>query len=247
MPDVYRSAMATVLELARVAGEQPKTKPHRASRSNAPQSESAPAQSGGAADSGDAQISAGVSQETGEGGQGAAPAAQASTEAPSKSRRSKAAAKAKSQAKEQEKPTAAPGEDKATFAAKVRAGKSLEARPGFGSREDAVLWLRATLDGDPALENLTASYEQEVNAELPGDADKLIDHSASIKGELARSEFRVLPETWPGWTPTGQELPGLLVALAFLCLGASVCYNLLKSIASLRPLAAMSVSAKDKR
>lgn len=249
VPDVYRSAMATVLELAPVAGELPKPKPHRASRSSAPQGESAPVQAGGAADSSDAQISAGVSQETGEGGQGAAPAAQASTEAPSKARRSKAAsaAKAKSPAKEQEKSAAASGEDKAPFAAKIRAGKALEARPGFASREDAVLWLRATLEGDPALENLTAAYEQEVDAQLSGDADKLIDHSASIKGELARSEFRVLPEKWPGWTPTGQELPGLLVALAFLCLGAPVCYNLLKSIASLRPLAAMPVSAKDKR
>ena len=157
------------------------------------------------------------------------------------------ATKQKSTAKDREKSAAAPGEDRAIVEAKARAGKALESRPGFASREDAVLWLRATLDGDPALENLAAAYEQEVNADLAGDADKLIDHSASIKRELARSEFRVLPETWPGWTPTSQELPGLLVALAFLCLGAPICYNLLKSIASLRPLPAIPVNSKDKK
>jgi hypothetical protein len=128
------------------------------------------------------------------------------------------------------------GEDKATIEAKTRALKALEARPGFASREDAVLWLRDTLDGDIALENLAASYEQEVNAELPGDADKLIDHSASIKRDLDRSALRLFPDPWTGWTPIGSELPGLLIAIAFLSLGAPICYNLLKKIASLRPL-----------
>ena len=120
--------------------------------------------------------------------------------------------------------------------AKARAAKALQARPGFASREDAVLWLRATLDGDPALENLVAVYEQELNNQLAGDADKLIDHSASIKRQLARSEFRVLPEEWPGWKPTDQELPGLLLSIVLLTLGAPLCYNLLKILASLRPL-----------
>jgi len=121
-------------------------------------------------------------------------------------------------------------------AAKVRAAKALEARPGFASREDAVLWLRATLDGDPALENLAASYEQEVNTDLAGDADKLIDHSASIKRELARTGFQLLPEKSQGWIPNERELPGLLISIVFLCLGTTFCYNLLKAIASLRPL-----------
>jgi hypothetical protein len=171
------------------------------------------------------------------------------TEASTKGRGNKTptAAKTKAATADRVKSGATSGEDKATLEAKTRAGKALQSRPGFASREDAVLWLRATLDGDPALENLSAAYEQEVNAELAGDADKLIDHSASMKRELARSEFRVLPETWPGWMPTGQELPGLLVALAFLCLGAPLCYNMLKGVASLRPLPVMAANVKDKK
>jgi len=131
--------------------------------------------------------------------------------------------------------------------AKARAAKALETRPGFASREDAVIWLRATLDGDPALENLIASYEQEVNTDLTGDADKLIDHSASIKRELARTELQLIPGTWQGWKPADHELPGLLVALVFLCLGAPFCYNMLKSIASLRPLSVMKQEKRAER
>jgi hypothetical protein len=249
VPDVYRSAMAAVLEVAPVATEQPKAKPHRASRNGAAAGDTATAPSGGTADPSDVQTSASVSPEAGEGGQATPAAGKAPTGSSTKGRGSKSgtATKQKSTAKDREKSAAAPGEDRAIVEAKARAGKALESRPGFASREDAVLWLRATLDGDPALENLAAAYEQEVNADLAGDADKLIDHSASIKRELARSEFRVLPETWPGWTPTSQELPGLLVALAFLCLGAPICYNLLKSIASLRPLPAIPVNSKDKK
>src|SRR5579862_851270 len=250
VPDVYRSAMAIVLDLAPATAEQQKPKPRRVSRNSAASADSASAQSGGAPDPSDAQSSANVAQDTGEGAQGEPPSAQTATGAPSKGRGSKkATAKLKPTTKDREKSAtaAAPGEDRVTMEAKARAGKALESRPGFASREDAVLWLRATLEGNPALQNLTAAYEQEVNGQLAGDADKLIDHSASIKAELARSEFRVTPEPWPGWEPTSQELPGLLVVLAFLCLGAPICYNMLKSIASLRPHPVVSVSTKDKR
>lgn len=249
VPDVYRSAMAAVLEVAPVTTEQPKAKPRRASRNSAAAADTSTEPSGSSADTSDVQASASGAPEAGENGQSAPAAAQSPTGSSTKRRGSKTAtaAKQKSTTKDREKSAAAPGEDRATLEAKARAGKALESRPGFASREDAVLWLRANLDGDPALENLAAAYEQEVNADLAGDADKLMDHSASIKRELARSEFRVLPETWPGWTPTGQELPGLLVALAFLCLGAPICYNLLKSVASLRPLPAIPVNAKDKK
>ena len=110
--------------------------------------------------------------------------------------------------------------------------------PGFASREDAVSWLQATVDEDPALENLVTAYEQEVNGDLVSDADKLIDHSASLKRELARSESQLLPEKWQGWKPVKHELPGLLVAMAVLSLGAPFWYNRLKSLASLRPMRA---------
>ena len=46
----------------------------------------------------------------------------------------------------------------------------------------------------PARENLAAAYQQEVNAELVSDSDKLIDESASLKSELARSEFELFPD-----------------------------------------------------
>ncbi len=239
VPDVYRKAMIAVLEVTPTTTEQPKPKPRRVSHSTTvPPSGGSPSLStSGPEAANEIQISTGVSQAAGEGSQAVPAVSQALTETPPKVRDNRvASAKAKSTAKEQEKPAVTPKEDPETLAAKVRAAKALEARPGFASREDAVLWLRTTLEGDPALENLAASYEQEVNTDLAGDADKLIDHSASIKRELARTEFQLLPEKSRGWTTNEHELPGLLISVVLLCLGAPLCYNLFKAIASLRPL-----------
>lgn len=243
VPDVYRSAMAAVLASAPAAADQPKPKPHRATHSSAASSPdgSQPLPNAGSAAANDSLVSVSITQAEGERGQTAPSGNPATPGAPAKERESRLAppAKSKTVTRAQEKSASVPGEDRATIEAKFRAGKALEARPGFASREDAVLWLRSTLDGDPALENLVAVYDQQVNTELVGDADKLIDHSASIKRELARSEFRVLPEEWPGWKPTESEIPGYLLALALLCLGAPLCYNTLKAVASLRPLPIM--------
>jgi hypothetical protein len=134
--------------------------------------------------------------------------------------------------------TASPTEDRVTAEAKVKATQALEAEPGFASRDDAESWLRTTLDGNPARESLVAAYQQEVNAELVSDADKLIDESASLKSELARSEFKLFPDR-RGWLQSLNEVPGLLVTVAFLSLGAAFWYNTLKSLASLRPLLAI--------
>jgi hypothetical protein len=248
VPDVYRKAMVVVLEPTPATTEQPKPRPRHASRSIAvpPKGGSQPLSSGGHAVPNQIQVSTSVPMAVGETGQAAPAITQSLPDASAKELENRAAtlAKPKVPTREREKSGAAPGADKATIEAKARAAKALEARPGFASREDAVLWLDAILDGDPALENLAATYEQEVNTELIGDADRLIDHSASIKRELARTEFQLIPEKWPDWKPTDHELPGLLVALVFLCLGAPFCYNMLKVIASLRPLPAMK---QDKR
>lgn len=144
----------------------------------------------------------------------------------------------KARAKEREKvvstPAPAPAEDSVTAAAKSKAMHALETAPGFASREEAVSWLRLTLDGNPARESLAAAYEQEVNAALVGDSDKLIDQSVSLKSELARSEFKLFQDD--GRSPlSSTEVPSLLVTVAFLSLGAAFCYNTLKNLASLRP------------
>jgi hypothetical protein len=142
----------------------------------------------------------------------------------------------KGRAKEREKVVSppAPTEDSVTAAAKSKAMQALETAPGFASREEAVSWLRLTLNGNPARESLTAAYEQEVNAALVSDSDKLIDQSASLKSELARSEFKLFQDD--GRSPlSSTEVPSLLVTVAFLSLGAAFCYNTLKNLASLRP------------
>jgi hypothetical protein len=160
-----------------------------------------------------------------------------------------AARKPKISAKDREKHTAAPAprEDKVTLEAKAKATKALEATAGFASREDAISWLRTTLEGDAALPKLLIAYDQEVNSALSSDADRLIDHSASMKRQLDRSEFQLLPEKWTGWVPTQQELPGLLVTVAFLSLGAAFWYSTLKNVASLRPLLARKLEQQHPR
>ncbi|MGH9680550.1 MAG: hypothetical protein ACRD4Y_11430 [Candidatus Acidiferrales bacterium] len=155
--------------------------------------------------------------------------------------------KARSSATAAEKLELSTAEDGPMMQAKERASKALEAVPGFASREDAVSWLRATLNSDPALDILAANYEQAVNSQLASDADKLIDRSASLQHDLANSELQLIPEKWLGWKPNGNELPGLLLTLALLSLGASVCYNLLKSAASLRPVASTGTSVHSER
>lgn len=142
--------------------------------------------------------------------------------------------------------TEAPTEDRVTAEAKAKAAQALEAEPGFASREDAESWLRTTLDGNPARASLAATYQQEVNAELVSDSDKLIDEAASLKSELARSEFKLFPDG-RGWPQSLNQVPGLLVTVAFLSLGAAFWYNTLKRIASLRPQLAIRQDRERKR
>jgi hypothetical protein len=246
VPDVYRTAMLAVLEFTPATTEQSKPKPRHSSRTGAAPSPGGSPTVPSADPAKPSDIPTSAPQAAEEAGQTMPPFARAIAETLKKERKNKVVAppENKSSGKEQEKSGATAGEDKATIEAKAKAAKALETRPGFASREDADIWLRATLEGDPALENLASAYEQEVNTHLVGDADKLIDHSASIKRELARTKFQLFPEIWPGWKPTEHELPGLLVAVAFLCLGAPLCYNLLKAVASLRPL---PVAKQDKQ
>lgn len=138
----------------------------------------------------------------------------------------------KGRAKERERvaATAAPSEDIVTAGAKSKAMHELETVAGFVSREEAEDWLRRTLDGNPARESLAATYQRELNAELVSDSDKLSDQSASLKSELARSQFRLFQDE-----RGSREIPGLLITIALLSLGAAFWYNKLRNLASLRP------------
>jgi hypothetical protein len=156
--------------------------------------------------------------------------------------------KRKGRAREREKAaaTAAPAEDFVTAEAKFKAMHALETAPGFASREEAESWLRMTLDGNPASESLVATYQQEVNAELVSDSDKVIDQSASLKSELARSEFKLFQDERRS-PLSSSDVPGLLVTVAFLSLGAAFCYNTLKNLVSLRPQLAAKQDGERKQ
>lgn len=232
VPDIYRKAMVEVLQSTPISVEQTKSKSRHSSRHTSPvQSDRVQAAS---QELSDGLVPAGV-QPTPEGS------------LRKSGHRSLRSSKAKSSAAQVENSAATSGEDGATVQAKARANRTLEITPGFASREDAVSWLRGTLNSDSALENLVANYEQAVNAQLVSDADKLIDRSDSLKHDLARSELQLVPDKSAGWKPDTLELPGLLVALALLCLGAPVCYNLLKTVASLRPLSSTGTSIHPDR
>jgi hypothetical protein len=245
VPDIYRKAMVDVLQSVPAAVEQAKSKSRHSSRHTAAPGATASQDvaGSGAAESPDAvQAVAQISSD------GAQPAVQAELSSVRESKRkSSKSSKAKSPATVAEKSPAIPAEDRAMMQAKARASKALETTPGFATREDAVSWLRSTLNSDPALENIAANYEQAINAQLVSDSDKLVDHAASLKHDLAQSELQLFPEKWPGWMPRSNELPGLLVALALLSLGAPICYNLLKTMASLRPVPLTEASSQPER
>jgi hypothetical protein len=239
VPDVYHKAMASVLRNIAAVPEPPKPKVRPVSHTVAPPSSNSQQSAGSSPSiSGNAQESPRIVTVALADGQAATATGDAVPETSAKKEGSERAhrAKRKAPAKEREKvaATAAPIEDKVTAEAKAIASHALEAAPGFASREDAESWLRTTLDGNPARENLAVAYQQEVNAELFSDSDKLIDESASLKSELAHSEFKLFPDR-RGWPQSSNEVPGLLVTVAFLSLGAAFWYNTLKNLASLRP------------
>ena len=144
----------SILELTPPAAEQAKAKPHHSTHGMPPRLRGLlphpPARHG--SDTRSAGIDNVSPEAAGETGQTMISPAQALPEAPKKERKNKAAAPKKQSPSEKgrEKSGAAPGENKAIVEAKAKASKALESSPGFASREDAVLWLRATLDGDPA-------------------------------------------------------------------------------------------------
>jgi hypothetical protein len=243
VPDIYRKAMVDVLQLAPV--NVPATKPksgHSAHHTAA----AAPAAAQALSGNNSVELSGGLltAAQTPSDSALVLTSAQPATNGSAKEsgHKSLKLSKTKPPASDPEKSAATPAEDKATMEAKARAGKALETTAGFASREDAVSWLRVTLNSDPTLENLVANYEQTINAQLVSDPDKLLDRSASLKHDLAGSELHLIPENWTGWHPAGNELPGFLVSFALLSLGATICYNLLKTVASLRPLSSMGPS-----
>ena len=252
VPEVYRKAMTLVLQTIPAAPELPRPRPRPAPRSDdTPSPNNAQPQPGGGMEMLNYLLESPNSHQAVGAPQSTPPAAE-QTAAPAKKEDTRSAKPGK---KEETKPgapmnpkttpkglpksTPLPREYREIYDAKAGAAKALEATPGFASREDAVSWLRTTLDGDPAADFLVAAYEQELDAQLVSDSDKMLDHSASLKRELARSELQLIPEKWPGWEPTSRELPGLLIAVAFLSLGAPFWYNTLKKLTSLRPLLAV--------
>lgn len=154
-------------------------------------------------------------------------------------------AKRKGRSKEREKTAAAvaPAEDSITAGARAKAMHELETVPGFVSREDAESWLRTTLDGNPARQGLVAAYQQEVNAELVSDSDRLMDESASLRSELGRSQFKLFQDERHS-LESSSKMPGLLVTVALLSLGAAFWYNTLQNLASLRPQMAIKRERK---
>jgi hypothetical protein len=239
VPEVYRKAMASVLRTVAAVPEPPKPKVRPVSHIVAPPSSNSQQSAGYSPSiSHNAQESPRIVTVALADGQAPTSVSQAVPETSAKKEGSEPAppVRRKAPAKEREKvaATAALTEDKVTADAKAKATYALEAVPGFASREDAESWLRTTLDGNPARETLAAAYQQEVNAELVSDSDKLIDESASLRREFARSEFKLFPDG-RGWPQSSNEVPGLLITVAFLSLGAAFWYNTLKSLASLRP------------
>jgi hypothetical protein len=160
----------------------------------------------------------------------------AETSANNEGSEAKPSARRRARGKDREKAAAAaaPAEDPVTAGAKSKAIHELETAPGFASREEAASWLCTTLDGNPARESLAAAYQQELNAELVSDSDKLIDQTASLKSELGRSQFKLF-EDGRGSVESSSEMPGLLATIALLSLGAAFWYNTLQNLASLRP------------
>jgi hypothetical protein len=109
----------------------------------------------------------------------------------------------------------------------------------FATREDALDYLAKRLAGKATHDAQLDRYRENLSQLLQSsEVTQLFDQAASINSQLARSGLELIPDPYPGIRPTAKELPGLLVAAALLSLGAPFWFNLLKTLANLRPLVA---------
>jgi tetratricopeptide (TPR) repeat protein len=141
-------------------------------------------------------------------------------------------------------------EDLRRLKEKIPETQALGNPPRFVSREDGELWLRAQLGVGDRTNFIIGEYRDLVQIRLTSAIDQLKDQAYSLRAEIGKTKFQLIPDPYPGWKgflsslwPINRQFWGILASVGLLSLGAPFWFNALKTLATLRPI----VAAKEQR
>ncbi len=122
-------------------------------------------------------------------------------------------------------------------------------RPPVSTLTEADAWIRRCLADSPLspqINGIIAQYNAAAQAESRKRLDDLSQEIGAIGDRLNKTGVEMIPSPYPGllsgnWSWPWPHLAGILASAALLSLGAPFWFNLLKSLANLRPLLAQQI------
>ncbi|MGB7623032.1 MAG: hypothetical protein WBN92_11840, partial [Terriglobia bacterium] len=124
------------------------------------------------------------------------------------------------------------------------ATKLLGYPPALQSSEEAETWIREQVKDSELAERLVVKFRDVLQATLKTRMDALKMQVTSLKDDLSKTEFQLVPDPYHGWDflpyhpQWKRHLAGILAGAALLSLGAPFWFNMLKTLTNLRPLLA---------
>ena len=127
--------------------------------------------------------------------------------------------------------------------------KDREIPASLVSRGQGEAWLIEEFKDSPGFPDIQRAYGMAFDELAPKKLEKLGNQILDLKTDLEESKMVVLPANWPGyvdrWKSVGRHLPGFVLSVLLLSLGAPFWFNALRSLASLRPILAGKIDPSD--
>ena len=109
----------------------------------------------------------------------------------------------------------------------------------LGTRQDVADWIGANTASADAIAGLVKSYNDALDTALKQTLDKSIDRAKTLSAGLAAAGIGTFPGAGGKWSlPAWSKVPGIVVSILFLSLGAPFWFNVLKNMTSLRSVLA---------
>lgn len=117
--------------------------------------------------------------------------------------------------------------------------------PRFSTREDAEVWLRGQIPAEQKPETVVLEYRRLVTEKLKHTIYQLGEQANGLRARMEQTRLRIVPDPYPdfktfiaGMAPFSRHFWGIVISAALLSLGAPFWFNMLKRLASLRPIVA---------
>lgn len=112
------------------------------------------------------------------------------------------------------------------------------------TRKQGLEWLDEELKESAEIANIKKAYNTKFEELTPKQIVKLVSQTRELQNQLEESRLVILPVKWKAykeyWCNFGSRLPGIILSIILLSLGAPFWFNALRSLAALRPLLAGS-------